>query len=348
MRLSMAPAPGPAALLLVLAALAAADPDKTTTTAEPCTATSTVGFHDLRKDTAVAPPEHGAKPKSGVPTADYFARGWDHPANFTLNICAPVVKPVKDVVGLEDSAAWKNVSAHYELEGKVYSLGQASSVLTPRGRKVSLQYTGGSPCGDDAKARDKRAPSSVHSGAAHQGFDDEAAAEAARRDRLRQSEASRERRKSATLSFVCDHDMVGEKAAVSYIGSSPDGCAYFFDVRSSRACAGVEPHPPGSVGPGGLFAIILIIAVMVYVLGGVFYQRTVAHARGWRQLPNYSLWAGIWEFLSDMFVAVTSSCSRCLPGRRGYRTISSSPNGRSRNREDENRLIDQLDEEWDD
>lgn len=348
----MAPAPGAAAaLLLALVVLAdvslAADADKTTTTAEPCTATSTVGFHDLRKDTAVAPPEHGAKPKSGVPTADYLARGWDYPANFTLNICAPVVKPVKDVVGLGGSGAWKNVSAYYELEGKVYSLGQASSALTARGRKVSLQYTGGSPCGGDGRTKDKRAPS-VHSGAAHHEFDDEQAAEGARRDQLRHSATERERRKSATLAFVCDHDMVGEKAAVSYIGSSPDGCAYFFDVRSSHACAGVEPHPRGSVGPGGLFAIILLIAVMVYVLGGVFYQRTVAHARGWRQLPNYSLWAGIWEFLSDMFVIVTSSCSRCLPGRRGYRTISSSPNSRSRNREDENRLIDQLDEEWDD
>lgn len=26
------------------------------------------------------------------------------------------------------------------------------------------------------------------------------------------------------------------------------------------------------------------------------YQRSVAHARGWRQLPNYSLWAGIGSF----------------------------------------------------
>lgn len=128
MRLTI-PLPRAATLLLALAALAdlalAADdaPAKsTTTTAEPCTATSTVGFHDLRRDIAVAPPENGAKPKGGVPTTDYFARGWDHPANFTLNICAPVVKPVEDVVGLEKDI-WKNVSAYYELEGKVYSLG---------------------------------------------------------------------------------------------------------------------------------------------------------------------------------------------------------------------------------
>lgn len=34
--------------------------------------------------------------------------------------------------------------------------------------------------------------------------------------------------------------------------------------------------------------------------------------------------------------------------RRGYRALSISPNSRGRNRDDENRLIDQLDEEWDD
>jgi hypothetical protein len=28
------------------------------------------------------------------------------------------------------------------------------------------------------------------------------------------------------------------------------------------------------------------------------YQRSVAHARGWRQLPNYSFWSGIGGFFS--------------------------------------------------
>ena len=46
-----------------------------------------------------------------------------------------------------------------------------------------------------------------------------------------------------------------------------------------------------------MFAIIGVIAILVYFLGGVFYQRNVAHARGWRQLPNYSMWAGIGSFI---------------------------------------------------
>ena len=50
----------------------------------------------------------------------------------------------------------------------------------------------------------------------------------------------------------------------------------------------------------------------------------------------------------DILIIATSSCARFLPSRRGYHYLSNSPTGRSRNREDENRLIDQLDEEWDD
>lgn len=57
----------------------------------------------------------------------------------------------------------------------------------------------------------------------------------------------------------------------------------------------------------------------------------------------------IW-LLQDFFVIITSSCARFLPSHRGYRTLSISPSGRGmgRSREDEDRLIGQLDEEWDD
>lgn len=114
-----------------------------------------------------------------------------------------------------------------------------------------------------------------------------------------------------------------------------------------------------------------LIAVLAYFLGGYFYQRNVMHQRGWRQLPNYSFWAGIGGFfrvslhlptftdpgqladrmLQDTFIILTSSCANLLPGRRGYSRVSlngDNSRGRGRQAEDENRLIDQLDEEWDD
>ncbi|KAK4114402.1 mannose 6-phosphate receptor domain-containing protein [Canariomyces notabilis] len=345
----------------------------TTSAATPCVATATNGnFFDLRPDMAIYVAEGEKPPSKGSPTEDYLARGWDYGSNFTLNICNAVVKKVEDVVGVE-KALWQNVSAYYESKGKVYSLGQQSGKLTPRGRKLVLQYTGGSPCGAvSGESIDKRS-GAVHAGARykyHEFDDQEAEAEAyetrrikttdhddnndketdKEKDKDKQKQKEKEkttRRKSATISFLCDRDPDTPTAA-SFVGTDPDECAYFFEVRSQHACPGAEPHKPGSVGPGSVFAIIFFIAVLVYVVGGIFYQRTVAHARGWRQLPNYSLWAGIWSFVKDMLIILTSSCSRIVPRRRGYHTLSGSPNGRHRNRDDENRLIDQLDEEWDD
>ena len=49
-----------------------------------------------------------------------------------------------------------------------------------------------------------------------------------------------------------------------------------------------------------------------------------------------------------MAVILCSSCARCLPGRRGYSHLDSTASARNRNSDAENRLIDQLDEEWDD
>ena len=73
------------------------------------------------------------------------------------------------------------------------------------------------------------------------------------------------------------------------------------------------------------------------------------HQRGWRQLPNYAIWAGIGSFCYDIFIILTSTCSRCLPHRKGYNQLpTSSRGGRGSRSEQENRLIDQLDEEWDD
>ena len=49
-----------------------------------------------------------------------------------------------------------------------------------------------------------------------------------------------------------------------------------------------------------------------------------------------------------MSVILCSSCLRCLPGRRGYSHLNTNANSRNANSDAENRLIDQLDEEWDD
>lgn len=192
---------------------------------------------------------------------------------------------------------------------------QQSGVLTPRGSQLVLQYTGGSPCGSSSTTSKKATRgAAVHEGSYRSYYDEEEEAKPSSTSSSAGKSASGAgytsaldtvtiqkddtRRKSATFAFRCDRDSVTPTASISFVGADPDECSYLFVVRSQHACAGVEPHKPGSMGPGGVFAIIIIIAIIVYFLGGVFYQRNVENARGWRQLPNYSLWAGIWNFIS--------------------------------------------------
>lgn len=233
---------------------------------EPCTvATSSGAFYDLRKLSVILPAD-GKKPGKNDKTEDYHAKGYDYPANFTLNICAPIVADIDRPNGI-DRKVVQNVSAFYEIGSKTYSIGQQSSNLTVRGRRLVLQYEDGSPCGESSK-RD------------HDDDDDD----------------SHIRRKSTLISFHCDKDPLATAPSVTFVGASPDECSYHFEVLSKSACIGSEPTKQG-VGPGAVFAIIGVIAILVYFLGGVFYQRNVAHARGWRQLPNYSMWAGIGSFV---------------------------------------------------
>lgn len=88
----------------------------------PCTAKSpnTHGFYDLRSLAVErVDPE---KKVGGEKTDSWKAKGHDYNGNFSLNICAPVVEEIQDVVGVEESL-WKNASAYYEADGKVFSIG---------------------------------------------------------------------------------------------------------------------------------------------------------------------------------------------------------------------------------
>ncbi|OBT59975.1 hypothetical protein VE03_10335, partial [Pseudogymnoascus sp. 23342-1-I1] len=140
------------ALLLPPPAAAAAGPDEKKPEVIPCTAKSpnTNGFYDLRP---LALKLHDPARKLGKDKTDSWqSRGHDYKGNFSINICAPVVEEVEDVVGVEEGR-WGNVSAFYEVGGKVFSIGEQSSGVMFRGRKLVLQYTGGSPCGSEIESR---------------------------------------------------------------------------------------------------------------------------------------------------------------------------------------------------
>ena len=209
-----------------------------------------------------------------------------------------------------------------------------------------LNYTDGSPCEETSgRLRSRKLNGDDDD---DDGDDDDHH----RSDRKKHKSPSTEtgKRKSTLISFICERDSLAPKAHLSFLGTF-DECTYMFEARSMAACGGIV-DPQQSLGPGGVFGVIALIAAAVYLLGGIAYQRTVMHQRGWRQLPNYSLWAGIFSFINvsipkklmsaelinlakDIFVIMTSSCARMLPRQRGYNQLPTSSRGRG-SREEEN------------
>lgn len=91
----------------------------------PCVARSPTSglYFDLRA-ISLFPPElkNGKKIDHDARNESWYCKGHDYPANFSINVCEPVIEPLTDVVGV-DSSRWKNISAYYEQDGQIYSLG---------------------------------------------------------------------------------------------------------------------------------------------------------------------------------------------------------------------------------
>jgi cation-dependent mannose-6-phosphate receptor len=102
------------------AALAAVE-EKKPAPPKPCTVrSSTTGSYFDLSSLRVHSPES----KDNVPKLQdsWFVRGYDYGANFSMNICGPVVETLEHVEGVKESL-WQNISAHYEKGGKTYSIG---------------------------------------------------------------------------------------------------------------------------------------------------------------------------------------------------------------------------------
>lgn len=97
--------------------------DKSAPPLKPCTirSPSTGAFFDL-SSLRLEPPAKDSKVTKGESTQSWSARGYDYGANFTMNICGPVVEKLEDVEGVR-SSLWKNVSAYYIKDKKTYSIG---------------------------------------------------------------------------------------------------------------------------------------------------------------------------------------------------------------------------------
>jgi cation-dependent mannose-6-phosphate receptor len=174
-----------------------------------------------------------------------------------------------------------------------------NSELVMRGRKLVLNYTDGSPCDtkhdkrahdlfgreiidddDDKKQDDKKKDKADE----HKDEDD-------KKDKKKKDG---ERRKNTVISMLCDRDPLSPTLQLSFVGTM-DECTYFFEGRSPAACATANTDK-AALNPAGVFGLIFIITIAVYLAGGCVYNRAVLQQRGWQQIPNYTLWAAIFGF----------------------------------------------------
>ncbi|KAH2918919.1 hypothetical protein KXW73_002860 [Aspergillus fumigatus] len=280
----------------VTSVYAASEPTGKKDGLSPCVVRSpaTGLYYDLNAISVPRPdPSDGKKSSKNAPRESWHAKGHDYHANFTLNICAPVVEDIKDVVGVERDR-WKNVSAYYEKEGKIYSIGEQAAQPLFRGRKLVLNYTNGSPCPGEQIGHSSR-------------------------------------NKSTIMSFLCDRDALSHQAVASFVGTM-DQCTYFFEVRSAAACGSIGHAHGDGLGPGGVFGVIALIAVAAYL--DMFIIVFSSLGRLFRVRRSSNLGHGRADGSSGGFIGA-------IGGRRGRDNYASDVDA-------ENRLIDQLDETWDD
>ena len=178
-----------------------------------------------------------------------------------------------------------------------------------------MNYTNGSPC-DSASDRSRREildpdrDSKPKKGkSSHDDDDDDDDDDESKKTAPKKPSSSSGRRKSTIVSLLCDRDPLSPTLTLSFIAASPDECTYFFEARSAAGCGGIEVATQ-SLSPSGVFGVIVFIAIIVFVVGGCVYSRMVLQQRGWRQLPNYSLWAAVGGFFRVS--RVLRRCERCV------------------------------------
>lgn len=146
---------------------------------------------------------------------------------------------------------------------------QQSSELIFRGRKLVLNYTGGSPCetkrtkvprrivddGDDKKDDDSKKGDNKK-GDDKKG-DDKKGDDRKDDDKDHDGEDKIVRRKSTIISFLCERDSLAPKAHLSFVGASEDECTYFFEAKAMAACGGVS-QVQQPLGPGGVFGVMYV------------------------------------------------------------------------------------------
>ncbi|CAG8736135.1 23927_t:CDS:2 [Gigaspora margarita] len=143
--------------------------------------------------------------------------------------------------------------------------------------------------------------------------------------------------RTSLIRFICDQTV--DKTNPPKLINVFNDCAFWFEWRTPIACPTKIVDSQSAIS---VFFTILGIALAVYFIGGVIYNRIVYNASGVRQIPHWEFWRDAFDFIKvlDMFLIILAQCPipffqpRRRPGN--YRNLP---------RDEEHILIDEQFEE---
>lgn len=137
-----------------------------------------------------------------------------------------------------------------------------------RGRKLVLNYTGGSLCssGHSKHALLSHEAEDLSAKKIADDNDDEDDNDEDDKPKKKPTKAKDgKRRKSTIISLLCEKDPLAPKASVAFVAASEDECTYFFEARTSAACGGIEVERQ-TLGPGGVFGVMWVDRIPIGIV----------------------------------------------------------------------------------
>jgi len=104
--------------------------------------------------------------------------------------------------------------------------------------------------------------------------------------------------RASIISFRCN-SLTWGPGHPEYVGSIDD-CTHFFVWPTSHACPSEVTR--GFWGAVFVFLSVFLIALVVYFISGVAYNRVVLKQRGWQQFPQFTFLWTVTDFIKDMTI----------------------------------------------
>ncbi|XP_064642011.1 cation-dependent mannose-6-phosphate receptor-like [Lineus longissimus] len=126
----------------------------------------------------------------------------------------------------------------------------------------------------------------------------------------------------ASIMITCDPKQTSVDARVVEENTNKkDECYYLFEIDHPAICQNQSFVLPGGLSIGSIVVIIFIVVLGLYFLVGFLYQRFVAGAKGWEQMPHLRFWQDFGNLQADgcELICRSGSASRTAP--RMYKGI---------------------------